>query len=406
MPGHAVVSRSVKWSTPADVKDQVRRIWSRGVILAEMVRKSGFFPYRLLLKRPTSGEFVSRLGEVRSWGLALRDMAHVRVTTRELKHPLLGVHTVPHHVWVDSAEDAVALIGKGDQADLFRRVVALTQRQQPRLLPWLSRRPLRALRVAERWQSLLDATAWLQVHPRPGVYLRQVEVLGVDCRFLEDHRVVLAELLDAALPPGSIDAAAQGLAGFARRYGFLDKPARIRLRMLDRERNLLAGTNDQDVTLDAKTFASLETGVKTAVITENEINFLALPPLKDSVAILAAGRDFGPLGQAEWLLRCHVHHWGDIDTRGFAGLDALRCRFEHAQSLLMDRETLLAFRAMWTKEKLPVRRDLAHLTAPEQALYDDLRNNRLGTNLRLGQERIGFAWVRTALAELERRCAA
>ena len=39
------------------------------------------------------------------------------------------------------------------------------------------------------------------------------------------------------------------------------------------------------------------------------------------------------------------------------------------------------------------------LTAAERALYDDLRDVRIGRNLRLEQERIGFGWVASALGE-------
>ena len=39
------------------------------------------------------------------------------------------------------------------------------------------------------------------------------------------------------------------------------------------------------------------------------------------------------------------------------------------------------------------------LTAEERALYDDLRDHRIGRNLRLEQERIGYGWVASALGE-------
>ena len=404
MKAYAAISRSVDWSTPADVTDEVRRLWSRGVILAETIHKSGFFPRRIVLKRPTAEDLVDRFGEARSWGTALRAMAHVRVTMRDFKHPILGAQTVAHHVWVESAEEAVALIEKGEQAELFQGIVALTQRQQPVLLPWLCKHPLRALRVAEHWQGILNTVAWLLAHPRPGVYLRQVDVAGTDTRFLEDHRQVLSETFDVALPPHRIAAAPAGLAGFAKRYGLRDKPRRIRIRTLDRRHNLLPGDNDQDIALDAKTFSMLTTGLKAVFITINEINFLTMPPLPASAVICVPRCDFDTLAEARWLFGCQVFFWGDIDTGGFAALDALRTRFENAQSLLMERETLLAFRSQWGKEKTPVRRDLDRLTATEQALYDDLRNNRLGANVRLGQERIGFSWVCNALAKLELDC--
>jgi hypothetical protein len=45
------------------------------------------------------------------------------------------------------------------------------------------------------------------------------------------------------------------------------------------------------------------------------------------------------------------------------------------------------------------------LNREEEALYDDLRDNRIRKNLRLEQERIGFHWVEAALARLSnQRC--
>ena len=95
----------------------------------------------------------------------------------------------------------------------------------------MSRRPLQVLDLADRWERLLAVVAWLQAHPRPGVYLRQVDAPGVDSKFIEAHRGVLTDLLDAALPPEAIDTLASGSAQFAGRFGFLDKPLRIRLRL-------------------------------------------------------------------------------------------------------------------------------------------------------------------------------
>ena len=47
------------------------------------------------------------------------------------------------------------------------------------LLPWLLRSPLQSLALAEHWPRLLAVVAWVQAHPRPGVYLRQVDAPGV-----------------------------------------------------------------------------------------------------------------------------------------------------------------------------------------------------------------------------------
>ena len=61
------------------------------------------------------------------------------------------------------------------------------------------------------------------------------------------------------------------------------------------------------------------------------------------MVIFGAGYGFEMLNHARWLASRRIHYWGDIDTHGFAILDQLRRRFEHVESFLMDRETLLAF---------------------------------------------------------------
>ena len=182
---------------------------------------------------------------------------------------------------------------------------------------------------------------------------------------------------------------------------FRDKPLRIRFRILDPARSRLPGDFGDDITLDAGSFARLDPGVARVFITENEINFLAFPPVRDSLIVFGAGYGFEVLAQAQWLSRCRIHYWGDIDTHGFAILDQLRALFGHVDSFLMDRAALLAFETQWGEEDKPTRRDLPRLNTEERALYDDLRDNRLRKELRLEQERIGFGWVEAAIAKLQ-----
>ena len=393
------------WTTPADLRWQVRRLWERGVILAGLATGESRFPRRLALRRPGSRDLRDRFDEVRTWVAALRDMPHVRLTMREVRHRVSGTNSLPHEAWVDTVEDAAALLRVQRELAAFHRLVDGTRARRPALLAWVAKRPLRALRLAGDWDRLLDVVAWLEDHPRSGVYLRQMDVPGVHSKFVEAHRGVLGALLDLALPPESIDSGAPaGTAGFARRYGFREKPERIRFRVLDPALSPLPAspeaTGGPDLTLDATSFAALRTGVSRAFITENEVNFLAFPRVKEAMAIFGAGYGFETLGRARWLGEIRLHYWGDIDTHGFAILDALRGHFGHAESFLMDRRTLLAFEPLWGTEDSPIDRDLPRLTAPERALYDDLRDNRIGRHVRLEQERIGFGWVEEALARL------
>jgi hypothetical protein len=391
------------WTTPADLRAQVQKLWDKGLILASLAGGETVFPRRLTLKGPSSSELADRFEQVRSWIADLRRGSHYRVVMREVRHRVLGANRIPDEIWIDTLDDALALIGKRRDAERFAELAAITQKRRPSALPWLARHPLKALELADRWPLLLDIVDWIEAHPRPGVYLRQIDIPGVHTKIIETHRAVLSELLDLSLPPDAIDADAIGLGQFCRRYGFRDKPTRIRFRILDPELALLPGTADQDVTLDHDTFALLDAKVDRVFITENEINFLAFPNLSRSMVIFGAGYGFDSLAKAAWLHRCAVHYWGDIDTHGFAILDQLRTYLPHAESFLMDRETLMAHLSQWVIEPQPVRRDLTRLTREEQALYDDLRDNRIRPALRLEQERIGFGWIKAALDRLRFR---
>ena len=60
----------------------------------------------------------------------------------------------------------------------------------PRLVPWLERRPVQVLGLAADWAELLATVRWIDERQAPGMYLRQVDVPGVDTKFIERHRGV------------------------------------------------------------------------------------------------------------------------------------------------------------------------------------------------------------------------
>ena len=400
------------WTTQADLRAQTEKLWDKGRLLACLAHAGELFPLRLALRGPGSADLSQRFDEVRAWARALQAGAGdskrrgYRVVVRDVKHRVIGANQVPSEAWLDTLDDALDLIGKRREARRFESLVGHTRAAQPALLPWLQRRPLRALELDAAWPRLLDVVAWLQAHPRPGVYLRQVDLPGIHSKFIEANAAVLAELLDLALPADAIEAGARGTHPFARRYGFRDKPQRVRFRMLDPRQVVLANCAqgaDLDITLTQADFARLAPPAARIFLTENEINFLAFPALPDSLLIFGAGYGFGALAQAQWLHTKAIHYWGDIDTHGFAILDQLREKFPHAESFLMDRATLLAHQLLWTEEPEPSLRDLSHLSADERALYHDLRWKRLGDDdrqVRLEQERIQFGWVENALARV------
>lgn len=390
----------MSWTTSSDLRTQVERLWARGELLRSAVSNCIVWPLRLTLKTPNAADLSDRFVQVREWVNKVGDTPYLRIEWRDWNHRLQGTQRLPEEAWIDSLADALAFISKSRQAQLFEAMWRKAHEEQPSLQPWLVKRPLQALEMADRWDRLLAIIAWLQAHPRPAVYLRQVDAPGVDTKFIEAHRGVLTELLDLALPPEVIEATATGAGQFNRRFGFLEKPVRIRFRLLDPELSSLNGcTGLPDITLDEESFGNLALPIERVFITENETNFLAFPQFRRAIVLFGAGYGWEPLARATWLHQCKLHYWGDIDTHGFAIADQLRSYFPHVVTFLMDRETLLVHRVHWGEETSPTQQELPRLKTEEAEVYDDLRFDRIQPRLRLEQERVGFTWASQRLLE-------
>ena len=395
------------WTRAADIRAQLTRLWQRGELLRDALHDDDAlqgcvrFPLRMALKSPSSADITERLPAVRAWAAELAALSFVQVQWQALQHRVQGRQNLPAAVWLPSRDAALTCLGKRQDWDRFAAQIALTRQAQPALLPWLEKRPLQALALAAQWPQLLALVTWIQQNPRPGIYLRQVDVPHIHSKFIEQHRAVLAELFDLALPAAAINASKTGLSQFALRYGFLDKPVRIRFRLLDPALRLRPELDDADLTLDADSFSRLDLGLRRVFITENEINFLAFPPQPDAMVIFGAGYGWEALARSFWLQHCALYYWGDIDTHGFAILNQLRGHFAHAASFLMDSATLQAHSALWGCEEQATQTDLPRLTPDEAALYQDLRTGNIRPRLRLEQEHIGYAWLQQRLQQLK-----
>ena len=390
------------WTRPDVLKAQLMRLWERGELLRDVVSGHDRFPLRLALKTPSSAQITDQFNVVREWVAELAGMKFVRVEWQTVRHRVHGTQKLPACVWVETCEEALTWLGKRKDHDRFSALVSVTRQTHAALLPWLEKRPLHALELSAEWPGLLAVVEWMVEHPRPGIYLRQVDLPGIHSKFIETHRGVLAELLDLALPADAVDTRKMGISQFPARYGFLEKPTRIRFRVLDPTLRFVPGSDCPDVTLDAVSFSLLDLNIRRVFITENETNFLAFPPVQNAIVIFGAGYGWDALACSQWLNNCAIHYWGDIDTHGFGILDQLRNHFEHVTSFLMDKATLEAHAPFWGHEANPLRADLHRLTPEESALYDDLRDNRIRAGLRLEQEYIGFGWLTGRLQQLGR----
>jgi hypothetical protein len=391
---------ATSWTTPSDLRDQVLRIWERGKILAAGITGETLFPLKLSMRRPEAQAIGHSFEAVRRWIRELEENSRsckgfgYDIEWADINHRQLGRNRMPSRVAVPTEADALRLIGMEREGRRFRALAQITAEKFPALAQWLSRRPLVVLLHAQDWPRILDVLAWFRDHPRSNLYLRQVDIAGVDTKFVEGRKALFSELLDIVLtrndgPPS--EAVAQT---FEQKYGLRAKPQVIRFRVLDR-RIAIAGLCD--IAIPASDFAALNIAARYVFITENDINGLAFPDFAEAIVVFGLGYGVDLLQSASWMAGAHIYYWGDIDTHGFAMLDRLRGGFPNARSLLMNRETLMAHRSLWGREDAPCRAALSRLEEDERALFDDLVSDRLGENVRLEQERVSYAFLEKQL---------
>jgi hypothetical protein len=387
---------AMSWTTPSDLRKQVLRVWERGKILSAGIAGETLFPLKLSLRRPEAQAIGQSFEVVRGWIRELEENSRscrgfgYEIEWADINHRQLGRNRMPNRVSVPTESDALRLIGKERAGRQFRELAQATTGRFPALSHWVSRRPLVLLEHASDWPRILDVLVWFRDHPRSNLYLRQVDIPGVDTKFVEIRQSLFSELLDIVLERHDDPLTGTAAQTFEQRYGLRTKPAVIRFRVLD-SRIAIAGLSD--LTIPASDFAALNIAARHVFITENEINGLAFPDFPEAIVVFGLGYGVELLHSASWMSGRHIYYWGDIDTHGFAMLDRVRGGFPNARSLLMNRETLMAHRSLWGREDAPCRTALSRLDQDEQALFDDLICDRLGEKVRLEQERVSYAFL-------------
>jgi hypothetical protein len=386
------------WTRPADIREAVRKKW--GTLLTAYAGGQECPPLNFPLRGPGPAEIGERLGEVQQWAGEWEQAAArgpLRVEYKKVGGRHIGTNLIPGRAWIDGYGQAWALLGAAAE---IRRLAELTDQTRaacPRLAPWLTSHPVRALGLAADWAQLLATVAWIDQRQTPGMYLRQVDVPGVDTKFIERHKGVLTDLLDQQLDSGRID---QGTRDFEARFRFRRRPAYVRFRCCA---NYGGGAHDggfTELSVRSDELTAPPPGITRAYIVENEITYLAFPLTADAMVIFGGGYAVDVLESLAWLTALDVVYWGDIDTHGFAILNRLRHYVPQARSILMDRATLLAHRDQWVREPTPTAAALDLLDPAEQALYRDLVTAEFAPAVRLEQERISFAAIEQSLAAL------
>jgi hypothetical protein len=350
----------------------------------------GNWPLEITLGIPTESQALQQPDAVRAWvseWRSWRGAGDLAWTERQWRS--LGAQRLPSLLRLDGPDQIAVWAGEQDRWALAQQRCSALSDRWPMLRPYLGKLfDVLAGYAHEDYERLVTTLAWLHANPRSGFYLRQLPIAGLDSKWIEPRRGILAELVAALQDrPG-------GTQGFYELCGLKRPPRQVRIRILDPAlRAAAAGLGD--ITAPASDLAQLRIAPRKVLIVENLQTGLALQELPDTVAIMGLGYGVDILAALPWLDGTQCLYWGDIDTHGFAILSIARSTVPQVRSLLMDEETLLRHRDLWSQE--PSQHgatELGQLTQAEAQLYGKLKGGHFAQAARLEQERIewAFAW--------------
>ena len=386
--------------TPEDIRTRAERYWNSYAYHRWLLSGEPWQTLEISFGKPSGRELLADYAAIRAALHALQTKAKAstgygyRIDYESVSHRQLGEQQLPVRIYFETEEDFLRYTGHLREANQFKQLANETTAIHPALTQLLHDKPRILLDNLAIWQKLLSVADWFIAHPNPDIYIRQIDLIGIDSKFIEQHAAQLTILLDTLLPSSTIAACEKK---FELRYGLRYDQHLIRFRLLD---PALALSGLTDLTLPLEDFCRLTLNVDSVYITENKINGLAFPQVDRSMVIFSLGYGVGSLSRAEWLKSKRIVYWGDLDTHGFAILSHCRSLFPQTISMLMDDATLTANRSLCVTEASPVKEMPDCLTESERATFAALTRSE-GLSLRLEQERIPYGQLEAGLRLLQ-----
>ena len=388
--------------TPADIRSKAQKLWDSGRVLQDAWENGDLFPWEIPFRKPNASAQMEQFAQVRDWMLTLKQASRevkgygFRIGYLEVQHRQLGTQLLPHTISFDTRDDLLRFIQKKQLFPALYQTGLETRAEFPTLQAWLLKYPVKLMEQQPVWPALLAVCRYFLHHPQPGRYLRELDIPGVDSKFIGQNKAILSELLDAVLPETAFDPDSSGLRqhGFERRYGLKYEEPLLRLRLLDAALSPVAGITD--MSLPVSQLAQWEIPCQRVFVTENKTNGLSFPDVPGSIVMFGLGYGIDTLAEIPWLHTRQIVYWGDLDTHGFSILSRMRRYFPQTQSLLMDTPTLQQYAHLCVEEPENARCAdiLQHLQPAELALYQQLQQ----THQRLEQERLPMITVQQSLA--------
>lgn len=367
--------------TPKEIEEQCLKWW-KDVLLSSIV-----FPKEISrIGKVNSKDILNKLSNYKQSIELLKcnskenKKSGYTLITQDRQFEKIGKQPVPEKIIIESIEDYLRVTGKEKDYQAFLRNQSLIIQELPILKEWINVNPLKSIEH-HTWVDTLKVCKYFLKNPRPNLYIRQLPI-DIHTKYILENKSIITSLLNFLIPD-DINIEEKD---FEKRFNLLSKEQLIRIRFLDESKSPLK--NITDISFTEKELKHYNFTVDNIFVTENLMNFLTLPFLKNTIAIWSGGGfNISYLTGIEWLKDKQFYYWGDIDAQGFQILNQCRNYFPNTLAIMMDEETLNSFQS---GEGKPAKNQILQwLSDTEMKLYHYLREN----NIRLEQEKITQAFA-------------
>lgn len=345
----------------------------------------GSFPMAFHVKGFTGREMLAdeagTIAAARAWA-AYGGPGTMQTTVRRWAG--YGAIPVPRLIAFHNPSDLALFADRGKHWSVVTRRVAELRLDWPGVL--LPRGVFtRVSRLSDDdWWLVLPVLRWADTADVAQRLARELPVPGADTKWVESHWGLVEELAAAGGRSSAIPMDKLRRVETMTTVGFLDPMLRATVGGM----RIFAAAPSE--------LAQLQVAPATVIICENLQNIHAFTDIPGAVVLAGKGFDVQAHARIPWVHGARVLYWGDIDTHGFEILNRLRHHME-AESILMDRRTLLANKMSWAQEDKPKRAALTKLTSEEQDVYESLVAGDHGDRVRFEQERVPWPAVIEAL---------
>ena len=398
--------------TPADVRALATKRFQRERLnaLREALgcAVTTTWPWVVPLGRPTQRDVLTNAQLVLAWRddwVDAKASGDFEVETDVIAWRAIGTQTVP--VWVLFV-NTKAIAKVAGLLPLWTQVVTRAKRFVA-LWPGIEEAMVREWAMLADWSddavlALERVLTWFVDHPKSGLYLRQLPIEGVDTKWFTEPRKKVVQRLLVAIREAKVGAVLgtepSEVLGpdmtFETVCGLKPFPKLIRARLLDEvDQKLFYGLSDLSLPLDE--WAQLPLYPEIVFISENLQTGLAFEAHPKSVVFFGLGAGVTQLAAIPWVRTARIIYWGDVDTYGLEILAHLRSVLPQTESVMMNRQTLEAFRGLAVAENRQASgAHVEHLRENEREVFDALKMGDLA-RLRLEQERIPWPVARETL---------